>query len=92
MQDIDDRIAERIKEQRGQRPPLIPGTRTTEFWVVLAALLPWAADKFGLDAAMLRGAVDEAAKIVDTDGGSDLTILIAAVYVIGRIMLKYFRG
>jgi hypothetical protein len=41
MQDLDDRIADRIKERQGPTaPPLIPGSRTTEFWIAVAALWP----------------------------------------------------
>jgi hypothetical protein len=93
MQDLDDRIADRIKERQGPTPPpLIPGSRTTEFWIAVAALVPWAADQFGIDYDMVIDAAGDVAQVVQPEGDGNLPMLIAAIYVAGRIILKYFRG
>lgn len=99
MQDLDDRIAEREKRiaalsqkrQQDRDQPLIPGSRTTEFWVVLATLIPWAADQFGIDYDLVIDAAGEVAHAVGADDGSNMPMAIAAAYVIGRNVVKVVR-
>jgi len=88
MQDAD-RIAENLIAERNQ---LQPGYKASELWVTVATLLPWLAQQFGFDPSLVADTARGTIEIVSRNSGSDLPLAIAGTYVVGRIILKHFRG
>lgn len=66
------------------------GAKTSEFYIVLAVLVPWICQQLGID---LRGAIGNADELRQTieaaHGNGQAPVWVAGAYVIGRKLLKW---
>lgn len=66
------------------------GAKTSEFYVVLAVLLPWICQQFGIDYGTVTQSADELRQAIEAaHGGSDMPVWVAMAYVVGRKALKW---
>ncbi|HAR38589.1 MAG TPA: hypothetical protein DCS09_08500 [Porphyromonadaceae bacterium] len=69
---------------------LNPGAKSSEFYIVVAVLLPWVCQQFGLDMSVVTQNADELRQAIEAaHGGSDMPVWVAMAYVIGRKILKW---
>jgi len=79
-----------ISENADRGEDMRQGMKTSEFYVVLAVLLPWICQQFGLDASVITDNADELRKAIEAaHGGSDMPVWVAMAYVIGRKVIKW---
>ncbi len=67
------------------------GIKSSEFYVVLLVVVPWAMQYFGIDLSALQGeATRLAAEVTNVQSqNSDLPVWAAGAYVIGRSFIKW---
>lgn len=68
------------------------GYQTSEFYIVIAVLMPWLCNQLGIDVgALLRGAEQMRQEIQIVHGDSNLPVAVAGVFVAARAWLKHKR-
>jgi hypothetical protein len=77
--------------ERGEDMPEIkPGYKSTELYVVVAVLLPWICQQFGLNMATITENAEQLRQAIEAaHGGSDMPVWVAMAYVVGRKLLKW---
>lgn len=70
------------------------GAKTSEFYIVLAVLIPWISQQFGIDLSALLASPDDIAGMIQAahDKGSDTPVMVAGLYIVGRILRKWRAG
>jgi len=61
------------------------GFKTSEFYVVLAVLVPWVCNQLGIDISALIQGVE---RMQQEAQGSDLPVAVAGIFVAARAWLK----
>ncbi len=61
------------------------GFKTSEFYVVIAVLIPWVCNQLGIDIGALVKGVE---RMQQEAQGSDLPVAVAGIFVAARAWLK----
>ena len=73
-------------------PAITPGHKTTEIYVVVAVLLPWICQQFGINVGTITDNAEQLRQAIEAaHGGSDMPVWVAMAYVIGRNVLKGWK-
>jgi hypothetical protein len=67
------------------------GIKSSEFYIVLAVLVPWISQQYGIDLSAVVNNPDDISGMIKAaqSQGGNAPMWIALAYVIGRVLLKW---